>query len=57
MVVIGAAASIIGQIPVVVAGGVAMKFTKAALGNGTKTSKRKTNKRKSRSQYNKYSPI
>ena len=57
MVVIGAAASIIGQIPVVVAGGVAMKFTKAALGNGTKTSKRKTNKRKSSSPYNKYSPI
>jgi len=46
MVVTGAAASIVGQIPVVVAGGVALKFTKAALGNGKRTSRRSSKRRR-----------
>ena len=51
----GTADEIIGQIPVVVAGGVALKFTQAALGKQKRRAQRSKGKGKRIS--NKYNPF
>ena len=52
----GIAESLTGQIPTIVAGGVALKFTKAALGEKKKVSYPK-NRAKGRRLSNKYNPF